>query len=82
MTSRAQSVTLIVHAVIGLAIIATSTGLAWHGTIDSQAVIAIFGTVIGLVGGSAGTLAVVGFQQPPSNGVRAQIAETDDHGPT
>jgi len=74
-SSRAQSVTLIVHAVIGLALIAAATVLAWHKTIDSQAVVAIFGTVIGLVGGSAGTLALVGFQTPPQSGNAAPVVQ-------
>ena len=70
MDSRAQGWTLIAHLIIGLALIAAATVLAWHKTIDSQAVVAIFGTVIGLVGGSAGTLALVGFQTPPTAAVR------------
>lgn len=81
MTSRAQSVTLLVHAVIGLAIIGAATYLAHDSVIDSQAVVAIFGTVIGLVGGSAGTLAVVGFQQAPANGIKAQVTGTTEHPP-
>jgi hypothetical protein len=65
-TSRAQSITLIVHAVLALALIGAATVLAWHGTIDGQALTAILGTAVGLVGGSAGTLAVVGFNQTPA----------------
>jgi hypothetical protein len=77
-TSLAQSVTLAIHAVIGLALIAAATVLSWHGTIDPQSTVAIFGTVIGLVGGSAGTLALVGFQQPPPNTVQAQVSAPAD----
>ena len=71
MTSRAEAITLIVHAVIALALIGVAAALAWHGTIDGQALTAILGTAVGLVGGSAGTLAVVGFQSPPQTGATA-----------
>ena len=69
--SRAQSITLLIHAVIALALIGVAAVLAWHGTIDGQALTAILGTAVGLVGGSAGTLAVVGFQQTPPSGSTA-----------
>jgi len=81
MTSRAQSITLAVHALLALALLGSASGLAWHKTIDSQAYVAIISTVVGLVGGSAGTLALVGFQQPPANGVKAQISESSSPTP-
>jgi hypothetical protein len=82
-SSRGQSITLIVHAVIALALIGVAAVLAWHGTIDGQALTAILGTAVGLVGGSAGTLAVVGFQQSPpgSPTVTAQTSESVPAGP-
>jgi hypothetical protein len=71
-------VTLLVHALIALALLGSATVLAWHKTIDSQAYVAIVGVVTGLVGGSAGTLALVGFNQPPPNSVKTQTIETTD----
>lgn len=76
MTSRAQAITLLIHAAIALALLVCATVLAWHKTIDSQAYVAIISTVVGLVGGSAGTLALVGFQQPPANGIKATVQES------
>lgn len=76
MTPKAQAVTLIVHAVILVAIIGAVVALAWDGHMGEQAAVGLLSAVLGLVGGSAGTLAVVGFQQPPPNGVKAQVTET------
>ncbi len=80
MTSKAQGYTLGVHALIACALIAAATVLGWHKTIDSQAVVAIFSAVLGLVGGSAGTLAVVGFNQTPPNTVEVNATETTEPG--
>jgi uncharacterized membrane protein len=64
MTSRAQNITLIVHGVILAGILVVVALLGWHGSIGEQATVGLLGSVLGLVGGSAGTLAVVGFNQP------------------
>lgn len=80
MTPNAQAWTLAIHAVIALALIGAASVLAWHGDIDAQAITGIFGAVIGLVGGSAGTLAVVGFNQPAPNGARVQVSEQAHEG--
>jgi hypothetical protein len=63
-----NTASLIVHAVIGLALIGAATVLAWHGTIDAEAFTAILGTAVGVVGVSAGTQAAATIQQnsPPT----------------
>jgi uncharacterized membrane protein YeaQ/YmgE (transglycosylase-associated protein family) len=74
--ARAQAVTLIVHAVIIVCLIAGVVALAWHNKIGEQATVGILSAVLGLVGGSAGTLAVQGFAQPAPNGVKAVVNES------
>jgi hypothetical protein len=83
MTQRAQSVTLIVHGVIIVVLIAAVTALAWEGKIGEQAVVAVISAVLGLVGGSAGTLAVQGFTQAPPNTIKADVTtDTPSTAPT
>jgi CHASE2 domain-containing sensor protein len=79
--ARAQAITLIVHGVIILALLAVVAVLAWHSSIGEQATVAILSGVLGLVGGSAGTLAVQGFNQPAPNGVKAVVNETKPPNP-
>lgn len=60
-TARQQSITLLVHGIIVVFIVTAATVLAALHDLDAQAYTAIIGTSIGLVGGSAGSLAIVGF---------------------
>lgn len=76
MTPKAQAVTLIVHGVILVAVLAAVTLLAWDGKIGEQAAIAVISSILGLVGGSAGTLAVQSFLQAPPDTVQANVSET------
>lgn len=77
MSQKAQMVTLAVHGVILVALLAVVAALGWHGSIGEQATVAILSGVLGLVGGSAGTLAVQGFTNPPPNTVQVQAATAD-----
>lgn len=76
MSQKTQSIVLIVHAVIIVALLACVTALAWEGKIGEQAVVAVIGAVLGLVGGSAGTLAVQGFTQNTLNADTTPVATT------
>lgn len=76
MTSRAQALTLLVHAVVVVAVLAAVTLLAWDGKVGEQATIGIIATILGLAGGSAGTLAVQSFLQAPPGTVQANVSET------
>jgi len=62
-TSRSQALTLAVHAVLAVVIIVSATVLLGLHDLDASSYTALIGTALGLLGGSAGTLAVVGFQQ-------------------
>jgi hypothetical protein len=75
MTSRGQAITLIVHGVLIVAVLAAATVLAWHKSIGEQATVGIIEVVLGLIGGSAGTLAVQAFVQPPPQTVQVQASE-------
>ena len=52
MTQRQSFGILVSHAVIALALIATTTVLGALGTLDASAVTAIFGAVLGFAGGA------------------------------
>lgn len=65
---RQQAITLIVHGVIVVFIVSAATVLAALHDLDAQAFTAIIGTSMGLVGGSAGSLAIVGFSGNGKNG--------------
>lgn len=67
-TARGQAVTLIVHAALVALIVAAATVLAALHDVDAQAYTAIVGTAVGLIGGSAGSLAIVGFNGKQANG--------------
>ena len=49
---------LAAQAAVATVTIIGATVLGWHGSLDSATIAAIYGAVIGLVGGSAGTLGV------------------------
>ena len=74
MTQRGQTITLVVHGVILVALLAVVAVLGWHGSIGEQATVAILSGVVGLVGGSAGTLAVQGFTNPAPNTVEVSAS--------
>lgn len=65
---RQQAITLLVHGAIVVIIVAAATVLAALKDLDAQAYTAIIGTSMGLVGGSAGSLAIVGFSGNGKNG--------------
>ena len=67
-TPRGQAITLVVHAVLVSLIVTAATVLAGLHDIDAQAYTAIIGTAVGLIGGSAGSLAIVGFNGNGKNG--------------
>ena len=68
MTPRGQAITLLVHAVLVSLIVSAATVLAALHDVDAQAYTAIIGTAVGLIGGSAGSLAIVGFNGNGKNG--------------
>lgn len=57
-----------VHAALVSLIVAAATVLAALHDVDAQAYTAIIGTAVGLIGGSAGSLAIVGFNGNGKNG--------------
>jgi len=67
-SSTAQAWVLAVHGVISVALIGAATFLAYSGSLDPQSVATIFGAAIGLVGGSAGSLAVLSVTGNGKNG--------------
>lgn len=48
------------HGTIALAVVIAATVLAFHGSLDAEAATAIFGTAVGLAGGSASALGALG----------------------
>jgi hypothetical protein len=58
---RQQLYVLLVHAVLSVFVVVAVTVLAILHDLEPQAVTTLFGVAVGLVGGSAGSLAVVGF---------------------
>lgn len=57
--SRYQMVALVVVGALAFGIIAAATVLCALHDLDAQAVVALYGSAIGLVGGGAGSLAAV-----------------------
>ncbi len=58
--SRSQTYVLGLHMVVGVLVIVAATVLAALHDLDAQAAVAIYGAAIGLAGGSAGSLAMLG----------------------
>ena len=56
---------LILHGSIALVVIVAVSALTWHGSLDAEAATALFGTAVGLAGGSS---AAVGALTQAING--------------
>ncbi len=59
--AQQQLYVLIAHTVVAVLIVTAATILAALHDIDGQALTAILGAGVGLVGGNIGSLAIVGF---------------------
>ena len=60
---KQQAIVLLIHGMIAVALVAAATFLAYEHDLDSQSLATILGAAIGLVGGSAGSFAIVGLTQ-------------------
>lgn len=56
MSNRQPLVVLAIHGGIALVVVLCVTALAWHGSLDAEAATALFGTAVGLAGGSASSI--------------------------
>lgn len=69
---------LVVHAVIAIAVLAAATLLCYSGKLDSGAVIALFGTAIGLLGANGQTLATQAINGGPKPDYNKLARENPD----
>lgn len=65
MTQRQSFAVLVVHGLVAVAVLAAATLLCYSGKLDSGAVIALFGTAIGLLGANGQTLATQAINGGP-----------------
>lgn len=65
MTQRQSFAVLVVHALVAIAVLSAATVLCYSGKLDSSAVIALFGTAIGLLGANGQALATQAINGGP-----------------
>lgn len=65
MTQRQSFAVLVVHGLVAVAVLTAATILCYAGKLDSGAVIALFGTAIGLLGANGQTLATQAINGGP-----------------
>lgn len=65
MNARQSLYVLVLHGSIAFVVIIAVAALTWHGSLDAEAATALFGTAVGLAGGSS---AAVGALSGAING--------------
>lgn len=73
---RQQSLVLLVHGVIACVLIAAATFLSYSHDLDGQSLAVILGGALGLVGGSAGSYAILSLSNGHSSNGTAQATPT------
>ena len=73
MNGRQALYVMALHGSIALACVVAATVLGFHGSLDGQTVAVIFGTAVGLAGGSASSLGALGSVVNGKSVVSAQM---------